>query len=126
MAPDATPSIPTSNLTAPDTGDLRIGDADRESIAEVLSQHMIDGRLTTDELDDRLGALYTSQTRAQARSALVGLPPLAPSGGQQHEAVRVLPDWVNAPEPVASQAPPSIAAGRPTAVARYRHRQTAR
>ena len=75
---------------------------------------MIDGRLTTGELDDRLGVLYTSQTRAQARSALVGLPPLAPSGGEQHEPVRVLPEWVNAPEVVALQAPPSVAASRPT------------
>jgi hypothetical protein len=114
VAPEATPSIPMSNLTAPDTGDLRIGDADRESIAEVLGQHMTDGRLSTDELEDRLDVLYTSQTRAQARSALVGLPPLAPSGGQQHEPVRVLPEWVNAPELVASQAPPSVAASRPT------------
>jgi hypothetical protein len=110
----ATPSMPAADQRQPDTGNLRIGDADRELIAEVLSQHMTDGRLTTDELDVRLGALYTSQNRAQARSVLAGLPPLGPSGGQQHEAVPVLPDWVSPPEPLASRSPPPMPAGRPS------------
>ena len=77
---------------------------------------MIDGRLTTDELDERLGALYTSQTRAQAKSVLAGLPPLGPSGGQQHEAVPVLPDWVSAAEQSASRSPAPMPAGRSTGV----------
>jgi hypothetical protein len=98
----------------PDTGDLRIGDADRELIAEVLGQHMSDGRLTTDELDDRLGALYAAQTRAQASSVLVGLPPLAPSGGEQHEAIPVLPDWVRALEAEGPRSLNPVTAGRPT------------
>jgi hypothetical protein len=114
LSSKATPSIAAADPRAPDTGDLRIGDTDRELIAEVLSQHMADGRLTTDELDDRLGALYTSQTRAQARSALAGLPPLPPSSGQHREAVPILPTWVNAPEPVAAQAPASMAGSGPS------------
>jgi hypothetical protein len=111
----ATPSTPAGDQRQPDTGNLRIGDADRELIAEVLGQHMTDGRLTTDELDDRLGALYTAQTREQARSVLAGLPPLAHSGGRQHEAIPVLPDWVSAPEPAASRSPASMPAGRASA-----------
>jgi hypothetical protein len=111
----ATPSTAVvAQQPQPDTGSLRIGDADRELIAEVLGQHMTDGRLTTDELDDRLGALYTSQTRAQAKSVLKGLPPLAPSGGQQHEAVPLLPDWASAPEPPALRPPAPTPAGRPS------------
>jgi hypothetical protein len=110
----ATPSMSAADQRQPDIGNLRIGDADRELIAEVLSQHMTEGRLTTDELDDRLGALYKSQTRAQARSVLDGLPPLGPSGGQQHEAVSALPDWVSAPEPLASRSPTPMPAGRPS------------
>ena len=114
LSSKATPSIAAADPRAPDTGDLRIGDTDRELIAEILSQHMAEGRLTTDELDDRLGALYTSQTRAQARSALAGLPPLPLSSGQHREAVPILPTWVNAAEPVASEAPASMAASRPS------------
>ena len=112
----ATPSMPAADQRRPDTGNLRIGDADRELIAEVLSQHMTEGRLTTDELDDRLGALYTSQTRAQARSVLADFPPLGPSGGQQDEDVLVLPDWVSAPEPPGSPSPAPMPAGRPSPV----------
>ena len=112
----ATPSMPAADQHKPDSGNLRIGDADRELIAEVLSQHMTDGRLTTDELEDRLGALYTSQTRAQARSVLAGLPPLARPGGQHDEDVSVLPDWVNAPEPLGSRSPVPTPAGRPSGV----------
>jgi hypothetical protein len=91
----------------PDTGGLRIGDADRHLIAEVLSQHMVDGRLTIDELEDRLGTLYASQTRAQARSALASLPTLAPSGGEDHAAL-VLPDWASGHEAGGARSPGSM------------------
>jgi uncharacterized protein DUF1707 len=111
-----TPSSPAADPQRPDTGDLRIGDADREAIAEVLSQHMTDGRLTSDELDDRLGALFTSRTRAQARSALAGLPPLDSSGTRQQGAVPVLPAWASAPEPPASRSPTPVLAARSSGV----------
>jgi hypothetical protein len=114
LSSTATSSVPAGDHQQPDTGNLRIGDADREQIAEVLSQHMTEGRLTTDELDDRLGALYRSQTREQARSVLAGLPPLTPSGKRQHEANPVLPDWVSAPEPARSRCPIPTPAGRPS------------
>jgi Domain of unknown function (DUF1707) len=104
----ATPSIAVADPRTPDTGDLRIGDADRDLIAEVLGQHMTDGRLTADELDNRIGALYTSQNRAEVRSVLAGLPSLTPSGGQP---VPVLPDWVTAPQPVVSRPSSPMPAG---------------
>jgi hypothetical protein len=109
-----TPSKPAADQQRPDTGNLRIGDADRELIAEVLSQHMMDGRLTIDELDDRLGALYTSKTRQQARAVLDGLPPLAPTARQEGEAVPILPDWAGAPEPAVSRSPAPVSADRPS------------
>jgi Domain of unknown function (DUF1707) len=112
MSSPARPSTPAADQQRADSGNFRIADVDRELIAEVLSQHMIGGRLTTDELEGRLGALYTSQTRAQAKSVLAGLPPLAGTGGQQHEGVPALPDWVNAPEALGSRAP----AGPPSGV----------
>lgn len=107
----ATPSTPVGDQREPDEGNLRIGEADRDLIAEVLSQHMTDGRLSTDELEDRLGALYASRTRAQVRSVLAGLPPLAPSGGEDHEAIIVLPDWVSVREAEGSRSPASMPAG---------------
>jgi Domain of unknown function (DUF1707) len=94
----------------PDTGDLRIGDADRDMIAAVLEQHMVDGRLTADELDERLGRLNDSQTREQARTVVADLPPLAPSDGEPHETVPVLPDWATAPSPTVVGPPATGAA----------------
>lgn len=116
MSSTARPSTRATDQQPADSGNFRIADVDRELIAEVLSQHMTDGRLTTDELEGRLGALYTSQTRTQARSVLAGLPPLARTGGQQHEDVPALSDWVNAPEPLGSRAPAPTPAGRPSGV----------
>jgi Domain of unknown function (DUF1707) len=110
LSTGATPSVAAPGPPAPGTGDLRIGDADRDLIAEVLGRHMTDGRLTADELDARVGALYASQTRTEVRSVLAGLPPLTPSGGQSDEAVPVLPEWVTAPQPVASRPPPPVPA----------------
>ena len=77
---------------------------------------MADGRLTSDELEDRLGALYTSQTRAQARSVLADLPPLAAAGGERRDAIAVLPDWLSAREAEVRDSPPSMPAARPNGV----------
>jgi Domain of unknown function (DUF1707) len=116
LSPTATSADPVDDQPQLDTGDLRVSDADRELIAEVLNQHMTDGRLTTDELDDRLGAVYASQTRSQARSVLADLPPLAPSG-RQHEAVLSLPGWASAPAAQGSRSPAPMPQGRPSDVA---------
>jgi hypothetical protein len=115
LASTATRSTRASDQHEPEAGELRIGDADRDLIAEVLSQHMADGRLTTDELEARLGALYTSQTRAQARSVLAGLPSLTPSGGERREGVLVLPAWVGAREAEVRDSPASTPVARPGA-----------
>ncbi|TMR23914.1 DUF1707 domain-containing protein [Nonomuraea turkmeniaca] len=52
----------------PATGDvpppheLRASDADRERIAQVLQDAHADGRLTLEELEERLGVLYSART----------------------------------------------------------------
>jgi hypothetical protein len=107
---------PVGDEREPDAGSLRIGDTERDLIAEVLSQHMTDGRLTSDELEDRLGALYTSQTRAQARSVLADLPPLAAAGGEQRDSLAVLPDRLRVREAEVHDPPPSKPAARPNGV----------
>jgi len=86
----------------PDTGALRIGDPERELIAHVLNQHVVEGRLTVEELEDRLEVLYGAQTRQQARPVVDGLPPLAPGAGSEHD-VPVLPAWMTAPEPASAR-----------------------
>lgn len=55
---------------------LRIGDAERERIRDVLQRHTADGRLTLDELSDRLGEVYAAHTAVDLDHALRDLPPL--------------------------------------------------
>jgi len=55
-----------SSLPAePDPQHLRASDADRERVAETLREAAGDGRLTMDELDERLDAVYAAKTYAE-------------------------------------------------------------
>ena len=42
--------------------DLRASDAEREHHAELLREHAAQGRLTVDELDERLDRVYAART----------------------------------------------------------------
>jgi hypothetical protein len=64
----------------PDRGNLRASDADRERVAEVLRQAAGDGRLTMEELDQRLDAVYAAKTYAELEPIIRDLPQTA--GGQ--------------------------------------------
>jgi hypothetical protein len=47
--------------------ELRASDADRERVADRLREAAVDGRITMDELDQRLETAYTSMTHAELR-----------------------------------------------------------
>jgi len=53
---------------------LRASDADREQIAERLRHATAEGRLTPDELEERLGALYRSRTYGELDALVSDLP----------------------------------------------------
>jgi len=55
----------SSSPAVPDPQHLRASDADRERVAETLRQAAGDGRLTMDELDERLDAVYAAKTYAE-------------------------------------------------------------
>lgn len=59
---------------------LRIGDAERNEVAEALSTHFSDGRLDQEELRDRLDRAMSAKTGADLDGILSDLPPLP---GQQ-------------------------------------------
>ena len=64
-----------SNLPEPaDQRYLRVSDADREQAAEVLRKAAGDGRLTLDELDERLATAYAARTYADLESVTSDLP----------------------------------------------------
>jgi len=63
------------------TSELRIGDAERDAAAERLRSHAAAGRLTVEELDERLGEALAARTRSDLAVLERDLPrPRAPRG----------------------------------------------
>ncbi|HEX6467549.1 MAG TPA: DUF1707 domain-containing protein [Streptosporangiaceae bacterium] len=68
-------------MTRPD--DLRVGDAERTRVTEALHDHFAQGRLTRDELDERIEAALSAKTFGDLRKITRDLPgaePLAAAG----------------------------------------------
>jgi Domain of unknown function (DUF1707) len=55
-------------------GALRASDADREHVAERLRQAVTEGRLLTEEFEQRLEASFSARTYAQLDAVLADLP----------------------------------------------------
>ena len=53
---------------------VRVGDADREAIAAQLREHYADGRLTLDELNERLDHTFAAKTAADLDAVMRDLP----------------------------------------------------
>jgi len=53
---------------------LRIGDADREAAAAALREHFAQGRLTLDEFQHRLGAVFAAKTDRDLANVTADLP----------------------------------------------------
>lgn len=53
---------------------LRIGDAERDAAAADLGEHYAAGRLTLDELNHRLDAVFTARTFGQLSGVMADLP----------------------------------------------------
>jgi len=61
---------------------VRVGDADREAIAAQLREHYADGRLTLEELNERLDQAFAAKTRADLNTVMRDLPQAArPAAG---------------------------------------------
>ena len=56
---------------------VRVGDADREAIAAQLREHYADGRLTLDELNERLDQTFAAKTKADLNIVMRDLPHVA-------------------------------------------------
>lgn len=59
---------------------LRASDAERERTATLLREHTAAGRLTPDELSDRLDAVYAARTVGELDALVADLPPQSPGG----------------------------------------------
>jgi hypothetical protein len=60
-------------LAAPSPTEL-IADSDRESTIQELAQHLVAGRLTTEEFEERLAAAHSARTRMDLDSVSMNLP----------------------------------------------------
>jgi hypothetical protein len=53
---------------------IRVGDAERESVAAQLREHYGDGRLTLDELNERLDQTFAARTYGELNAVTTDLP----------------------------------------------------
>jgi Domain of unknown function (DUF1707) len=62
---------------------IRIGDAERDVATRELGEHFVAGRLTLDELHERLGLVLSARTHGQLARVMADLPaPGHPAPGQ--------------------------------------------
>jgi hypothetical protein len=61
---------------------IRVSDADRERVTARLREHFAEGRLTSEELDERISAALSAKTAGELRRVMVDLPEPQPAGGQ--------------------------------------------
>lgn len=86
--PDRAPARPAALgvayiSTVPRPGDIRVSDEQRERAAQELREHFATGRLSQEELDERLQQAYGARTENQLHQLLEDLPRLPISPRQQ-------------------------------------------
>ena len=55
---------------------MLVGDPEREQAANALRRHFVQGRLSTNELADRLDSALRARSRSDLAGATAGLPPV--------------------------------------------------
>src|SRR5207342_2006229 len=83
-------------MTAPGSGAAgdgrdRLSDSERDSLAEALGRHYVEGRIDAEALGARVERIYAAQFRDEAEAALADLParaPGAPAAGQRKRWLR--------------------------------------
>jgi DUF1707 SHOCT-like domain len=68
-----------------DPGELRVSDQDRERVASELRDHFAAGRISDDELSERLEAAYQARTARELEALRVDLP-AAPASRAEERA----------------------------------------
>jgi hypothetical protein len=89
---------------------VRVGDADREAVAAQLREHFADGRLTHEELNERLDQAFAARTKADLNTVMRDLPQAArPTAGTPYGGTAWSgPAW---PGPMATRPGPDYGHG---------------
>jgi Domain of unknown function (DUF1707) len=80
---------------------MRISDADREHVAARLRDHFAEGRLSSEELDERITATLGAKTAGDLRHVLADLP----ESGLTPPPAAQPPQWTMRPGPVFRRGP---------------------
>ncbi len=72
---------------------IRIGDADRERVTARLREHYAEGRLTQEELDERISATLNAKTFGELRPIMADLPEPGSFGPQPGQPGQVPPSF---------------------------------
>jgi hypothetical protein len=77
---------------------IRLSDAERDGLIDLLRRHLTAGRIDLDEFERRAGVVYAASTREEADAVLDDLPmvpaPARPARGKRHgESEQVHPTW---------------------------------
>jgi len=74
---------------------IRVSDADRERVTSRLREHFAEGRLTSDELDERVSAALNAKTFGDLRPLMTDLPEPVPAPPRaSHPRPAGPPNWV--------------------------------
>jgi hypothetical protein len=71
-----------------DPSSLRVSDQDREEAARQVREHYASGRLSEDELNERLEAVYASRTEGDLARTLADLPALPATRSAERTELR--------------------------------------
>ena len=69
--------------------ELRASDADRERVVQALRRHHEDGRITSEELEERIGAVWATKHVSALAAITADLPDLDPAAPPRLEDVRL-------------------------------------
>ncbi len=72
---------------------VRVGDVEREAIAAQLREHYADGRLTLDELNERLDQTFAAKTNADLNTVMRDLPYTAQPGPAGYGPMATRSSW---------------------------------
>jgi uncharacterized membrane protein len=78
---------------------MRVSDADREQVSALLREHYAEGRLTSDELDERITATLSAKTFGDLRRVMADLPEPGLAGPRPGQAPpgQAPPQWAGRP-----------------------------
>lgn len=87
-----------------DPARLRISDHDRETCIDQLTRHCAEGRLSLEELDERIQGAWAARTQADLRPLSEDLPALGPASGVQPD----LKSWLAEGQALLKSLPPRV------------------